>query len=64
MWEIWRPPPGFEPGLQAPQACTLPDSAVVLLYVTAAARFNVRLYIFDIYIGLAVPNERFFPRGD
>ena len=25
--EIWRPLPGFEPGLQAPQACTLPDSA-------------------------------------
>ena len=35
----WRPPPGFEPGLQAPQACTLPD------YVTAAAVALVMLNI-------------------
>jgi hypothetical protein len=26
----WRPLPGFEPGLQAPQACTLPSSAEAL----------------------------------
>jgi hypothetical protein len=30
MEKVKRPPPGFEPGLQAPQACTLPG------YVTAA----------------------------
>jgi hypothetical protein len=46
--DLWRPPPGFEPGLQAPQAytallsiCTLPDYAdkFLRLYVTAAINF-------------------------